>query len=96
MNRINFSGSLTSEPKIIKTMNNREYMVFTVANEEDNRKKTIYANCIAWNKDQITVDLQKGTFVNIEGKLGSHKKVIANRNYDFLEIVVESVKTQNN
>lgn len=71
MNCCNFTGRLTRDPELKRTMSNKAYVDFYLAvPRRDKAKTTDFIPCIAWNATAETMAnyLSKGSQIEVTGK----------------------------
>lgn len=98
MNLVILTGRLTKDPELRYTNSNKAVASFSVAVDDgktrDGDKKTVFVNCVAWEKTAEFIDeyFKKGDGITLFGKVQSRQYEHEGQKRTAFEVVVNGVE----
>ncbi|WP_425380070.1 single-stranded DNA-binding protein [Spiroplasma endosymbiont of Stenodema calcarata] len=93
LNRVSLVGRLTRDLELKNSVNNKPFVAFTLAVNNNFNDQAAFISCFAWNKtaENMARYLKKGSLIALDGRLQTRTETVNGKMTTIMQVVAETV-----
>ncbi|WP_424526572.1 single-stranded DNA-binding protein [Spiroplasma endosymbiont of Glossina fuscipes fuscipes] len=93
LNRVSLVGRITRDLELKNSVNNKPFVAFTLAVNNNFNDQASFISCFAWNKtaENMARYLKKGSLIALDGRLQTRSNNVNGQMTTIMQVVAETV-----
>ncbi|AGM25621.1 single-strand DNA-binding protein [Spiroplasma syrphidicola EA-1] len=93
LNRVALVGRLTRDLELKRSVNDKPFVAFTLAVNNNFNDQTAFISCFAWSKvaENMAKYLRKGSLISVDGRLQTRTDNVNGQQTTIMQVVADNV-----